>query len=112
MGSKLALIIGFGFVIMALAFSGDLMAVQVIHSQLDAISVSVSKMISYHGTLTQSAIDFAQKDGKTHIVPISTNAVQLGDVYEYRLYRYYEPLFMSKERLEISIRRSAVVGYY
>ncbi len=111
MGSKLALIIGFGFIIMALCYAGDLIAIQVIHSQLDAISLTVSQHISYYGTLVQKTIDFVEKDGKTHIVSLS-GPVQIGEVYEYRLYREYDPLFMGDEVMEISIRRSAVVGYY
>ncbi len=96
---------------LALAFSGDLIAIQVIHSELDAIALSVSHQISFHGMLTDSIRDFAEKDGKTHIVPIS-EAAMVGEAFEYKLWRYYEPLFVSEERMEISIRRSAVVGYY
>ncbi len=111
MGSKLALIISMGFIVMALAFSGDLIAIQVIHSQLDAISITVSRMISYSGTITSEIESFATKDGKTYIYS-PNQAVKVGSAYEYYLYRYYDPLFISSETMRITVRRSAVVGYF
>lgn len=111
MGSKLAIILSFGFFIIAMFFSSDLICIQIINSELDALAIQVSHLISYYGVLNETVEDFATKDGKTYIVAIS-NVVQRGEPFEFILYREYEPLFMEPSPMRISIRRAAVVGYY
>lgn len=112
MSSKLAFILSFGFIVLMFCFSGDLLAVQIIHSDLEAIAVTVGHEISFAGTLTQNIVDSVQKDGKTFIVSHSEDGVKMGEAYHYEIYRYYDPLFMDSKPLCISIKRSAVIGYF
>lgn len=106
----MAFILSTLFILLTLAFSGDLIAIQAIYSELDARALNVSHLISINGGPTAAVLSYAETNGVS-FVSIST-AVRVGEPFEYRLEKYYDPMFMDDEPILVSIRRAAVVGYY
>lgn len=111
MASKLSFILSLGFFLMAMLLGGDLITIQIISSQLDAMALQVAHRISYSGALTQATIDYVEADGKTHIVSLSSG-VKEGETYYFVLYRVYKPLILEPDDFPIAVKRGAIVGYY
>jgi len=111
MASKLGTILSLLFVSLTLAILGDLGAIQIIHSDLDALALTVGYQISSNGLITESLKGFVNKDGKTTLVSLTQGPVALGGTIEFALSRVYHPLIVRKEDMAITVKRSAVIGY-
>ena len=117
MSNKLALILGTLFIVITIIFGTDLIMIQSVYASLDALSESVSfKISSYYinddGSVSSSVTEFLFDQYQTYLVSNNddkTNFVE-GDVYTYILYKKYTPLFIATEPINISIKRSAVIG--
>ncbi|MCQ2797010.1 MAG: hypothetical protein MJ241_00940 [Bacilli bacterium] len=110
MGSKLGFILTLFFIIEVIAYSGDLYSIQAIHSSLDAAALTIAKVISLEGTLTQEALSLIEKN-KAVIGVENSYATRPGDVFVFTLSREYDPLVMSQSTVTVSVTRSTVIGY-
>ena len=112
MAYKLGFILSSIFIVALFVMYGDIMAVQVIYTNLDAISVAAGCMISMKGRITNEVILLAEQEANAHIEPVGDQSGMFGSIYEFRLYTYYTPNMIADHDLEVSIVRSVVIGYY
>ena len=111
MGYKLGLLLSSVFMMMVLLFGGDLFCITTIRSSLDSLSLIVSYRIGIDGYVSDKTKNLVKESGASLIV-YSSNIPRLGDTLEYGLFKEYKPLVISKNTIDISIKRSAIVGYY
>lgn len=112
MGAKMGLILSFLFVIMTFLFASDLMSIQLIYTNLDAVATTAGHLIIESGSITPEIIEFVSKRANATINCLEYCSPRFGDTYIYNVTTTYDSMFMSEDPLVISITRSVVIGYY
>lgn len=100
------------FVCMFFLFSGDMISLQFIYSDLDAKSVTISYLISDHGFLDDSFISYIENKYNVDFVSADNYSPLFGEEVTYIIAKEYKPLVMSKEIMTVSIKRTTVIGYF
>lgn len=112
MGYKMGFILSLIFVVQLFVMVGDLMSIQFIYTNLDAISVTAGHIISQKGMITDEVIRLCENEGNAQIVQVGENTPMYGSIFEYKIYTSYEPYIIKNEPMEIYVIRSVVIGYY
>lgn len=100
------------FVAMFFMFSGDMISLQFIYSDLDAKSVTISYLISEHGSIDEGLINYIEDKYNVDFVSADNYSPLFGDEVTYVIAKTYKPLMMSKEVMTVSVSRTTVIGYY
>ena len=112
MAYKLGMIISMLFLATLFVFTGDLISIQIIYTNLDAVSVVAGNLISIRGGIDQEIVNLVYEQSGGHIEALGDETPMLGAVYEYKISRDFTPWVMSNNPMEISVSRSVVIGYY
>ena len=112
MGYKLGLIISMIFLAQLFVFTGDLISIQIIYTNLDAISVVAGNLISSRGGLDEEIVNLVYEQSGGHIEALGDETPMWGAVYQYKISREFTPWVMSNNPMDISVTRSVVIGYY
>ena len=112
MSYKIGLILSMLFLAQLFVFTGDLISIQIIYTNLDAVSVVAGNLISSRGGLDEEIENLVYEQSGGQIMAIGDETPMFGAVYEYKIVREFTPWVMSNEPMEISVTRSVVVGYY
>ena len=112
MSYKISFILSMVFVCMFFLFSGDMISLQFIYSDLDAKSVTISYLISDHGSLDSNFISYIENKYQVDFVYADNYQPLFGDEVTYVIAKEYKPLAMSKDIITISIKRTTVIGYF
>ena len=100
------------FVVMFFLFAGDMISLQFIYSDLDAKSVTISYLISEKGKIDDQLIAYVESKYNINFVSADNYSPLFGDEVTYVISETYKPLVMSSEELNVSIKRTTVIGYY
>lgn len=112
MGYKFAFMLSLIFVVQIMLLGGDIVNVQAIYGQLDALSMSVNQLIARQGKITTSVEELvASYDAEINCVPGYCMTL-FGSTYKYEITKAYTPLIMAKESMTIKVSRAVVIGYY
>ena len=112
MSSKLGVMLSSLFIIVAFLFSFDIINVQFLYADLDAKSVNITYLISRSPKLDR--VFWTDVSERYHVL-ISCNkygATTFGEEIDYELSTSFKPFIMSQENVEVSIKRTAIVGYF
>ena len=113
MSYKLGLILSLAFMMSVLLLAADLLNVAIIKNSLDALSLTVSYRIAQEGTLSNGTKQLISSYGARYrLEDGEREAFRIGDTVTYFLEKDYQPFVLGKETRQISVRRSAVIGYY
>ena len=112
MAYKMGFLLSLIFIVQLFVLAGDLMAVQVIYTNLDAISVTAGEIISRKGGITQEVIDLVEQEAGATITAVGDNTPLFGSAFRYRIAKEYDPFLLSSDNFEIAVTRSVVIGYY
>ncbi|MBR0033590.1 MAG: hypothetical protein IJQ40_00520 [Bacilli bacterium] len=112
MSYKVAFILSMLFIVQLFVFATDLMSVQIIHSNLDAVSVTAGNIISTKGSINEDVIALVQNEAGASIEAIGDETPLFGAVFEYKISKTYQPVFFASKPMEIAVVRSVVIGYY
>ncbi len=112
MAYKLGMIISMLFLATLFVFTGDLISIQIIYTNLDAVSVVAGNLISIRGGIDQEIVNLVYEQSGGHIEALGDETPMIGAVYEYKISRDFTPWVMSNNPMEISVSRSVVIGYY
>lgn len=112
MSYKISFILSMIFVVMFFLFAGDMISLQFIYSDLDAKSVTISYLISEHGSLDNDFIDAIETKYNIDFVTADNYSPLFGDEVTYVIARQYKPLVMSQDTMTVSVKRTTVIGYY
>lgn len=113
MSYKLGLLLSLTFLMAVLFLAGDMMNLASVKASLDALGTVVSYRIASDGTVNESTerlissygATFRYEDGKKPLF-------RIGEIVTYYLEKGYDPFVVSKSTMRVSVKRSAVVGYY
>lgn len=112
MSYKIGFILSLLFIAQLFVFAADLISVQMIYTNLDAVSVTAANLISLHGGLDDSIANLVYEQTGGSIEEVGDTPPLYGAVYTFRLYKDYTPWVMSNKPMTISITRTVVIGYY
>lgn len=112
MSSKIGYLLSMIYVVMFIALGVDLITIQYAYSALDSKSVSISYLISEHGTLDDSLIETIEKRYNVDFTCTGNCAPLFGDEVQYKISTEIKPIIVSKETITITINRSTVIGFY
>ncbi len=112
MGYKLGFILSMIFLAELFVFTGDLIAIQVIYTNLDAVSVVAGNLISSRGGLDEEIVNLVYDQSGGYIEAIGDETPMYGSVYHFKISREFNPWIMSSNPMNIAITRSVVIGYY
>ena len=112
MSYKLGLILSIAFMMSVLLLSSDLMNVAIIKNSLDALSLTVSYRMASEGRVSQGTRQLIESYGATLTIEDEREAFRIGDTVIYFLAKDYQPFVLGKDTRQVSVRRSAVIGYY
>lgn len=111
MAYKLGLMLSIVFVMSVMLLGGDIIGISSVHSSLDALSLVVARAIGKEGKVSSATFQLVRSyDAKIRFDSLKTPAV--GEKLSFTLSQYYQTFVISKERLEITVRRTVIVGYY
>lgn len=111
MAYKLSFLLSLFFVVEVIAYAGDLAAVSLINSSLDAAAVTASYRISLEQGLSEATIALVKNDCGGTIERVGEGAIRLGDNFTFRIYRNYSPLILADGSMRVTVTRSALIGY-
>lgn len=112
MAYKLGFLLSLFFVIQVIAYSGDVAAISMIHTSLDAVAVTASYEISLHSKITPEIVAYVKEEADASIEQTGSGTVAFGQPLTFRVFRTYDPLIISSSIMTISVTRSAVIGYF
>lgn len=111
MAYKLGLMLSIVFVMSVMLLGGDIIGISSVHSSLDALSLVVARAIGKEGKVSSATYTLVRSyNVRLRYDNLKTPAV--GEKLTFTLTQYYETFVMSKKRLEISVKRTVIVGYY
>ena len=111
MAYKLGLMLSMVFLMAVMLLGGDIIAVSSIHSSLDARALVVSRNIGKEGCVSENTLFLVQEHQAT-LEYEELHFPAVGDNLTFLLYKDYESFVLSKNPLRISVKRTAIVGYY
>lgn len=112
MGSKLGLILSFLFVINVFLLGSDLINLQIIHANLDAVAMTAGHLIVEQGGITAEISAFVEERANASIFCTNNCTPRFGDTYIYNVTTTFETIMMSQDPMVITITRSVIIGYY
>ena len=112
MSSKLGAILSLIFIAFFVALSADIITIQYLYSDLDAKSTSIAYIISKYGKVTDALETTIEDRYSVDFTCLSYCNSVPGDVVDFVLSTNYQPIFISKTPITISIKRQTIIGYY
>jgi len=112
MAYKLGFLLSLIFIVQLFLIAGDLLAVQAIYTNLDAVSVTAGQIISIKGGITTEVVALVERETQGTITAIGDNVPMFGSPFEYKISKTYNPSILSTKEMEIAVKRSVVIGYY
>ena len=114
MSYKFGLLLSMFFLIQVFLFSGDLACIQSIHSQLDAVALTASYQISMQGAITDGIRSFVFQEcgADIYYVDQKEEGKAYGEAISFYVSKKYLPFIISSEAIVVTVRRTAVIGYF
>lgn len=113
MSYKLGLLLSITFLMSILLLFGDLLNVSIIQNSLHSLSLVFSYRIQKEARITTELTSLVHSYGATYTVETGgRTAFRIGETITYRLSKDYTPFIMRKGTMHVTVRRSAVIGYY
>ncbi len=111
MSFKISFILSLTFLVQILILGGDLIALQFVHSHLDAIAQTTSFRIAKAGRIDDATITWLEQRDIT-LSCLSNCSPRFGDTLSFSLNQNYDPLIIHNDTISVSVTRYAVIGYY
>ena len=113
MSYKLGLLLSISFMMAVLLLSGDLINVSIIKNSLNALGLTVSYRIAAEGHISSALLRLVDSYGASFTLEDGERqSMRIGDTVTYSLSKDYDPFVLKKGVMNITVRRSAVIGYY
>lgn len=111
MAYKLGLMLSMVFLISVVLLGGDIIAVSSIHSSLDALSLVISRNIGKDGYVSSQSKTLVDDHG-ARLIYEENRVPAVGESLTFLLQKEYATMVLSKDPLMITVKRTAIVGYY
>jgi hypothetical protein len=97
---------------MVFLFCCDVISIQYIYSDLDAVSLTVGYLIAKEAYVSQRTLAFIQEVSPGTRIEYNNSYMMFGETFQYKLCKDYKPAIIGTESVTISVSRSAVIGYF
>ena len=111
MAYKLGLLLSMVLVMSVMLLGGDIICVSSIHSSLDALSLVVSRSIGREGAISDALKETIASHGADFTYD-GPKVPCVGERIDFSLSKEYQSFVLSKETMKITVKRTAIVGYY
>lgn len=112
MSYNLGMILSMTLVIAFFLLGGDMISLSYCYSSIDSSAITIGYIIAKEGRVNEEIINRIEETYNVTFASISPENPSVGDVVDFVIYRYYNPLIMATEPIRIEASRSTVVGYY
>ena len=112
MSSKIGAILSFIFVALFFFLSVDVICLQFSYSDLDSKGITIGYYIAKECRVDANFINYLNSRYNVKISNISESDIYYGDVVEFNVSSSYTPLIISNKPIDLTIKRSTVIGYY
>lgn len=113
MSYKLGLLLSLTFLMSILLLSGDLVNITIIKNTLHSLSLIVSYRLQSEYQISSETKKLIESYGATYTLEsVGRNAFRIGETVTYYLRKDYAPFVLGREVMHVSVRRSAIIGYY
>jgi len=112
MSYKIGFILSMLFIIQIFVFAADLMSVQIIYTNLDAVSVTAGNIISSKGGINEEVVALVKDQAGASIEAIGDETPLFGSIYQYKISKHYVPIYFASKEMDVTVVRSVVIGYY
>ena len=112
MSSKIGTLLSLIFIAFFVALGSDLLTIQLLYSDLDAKSTSIAYIISKRGNAGDDVANLVEERYGVEFTCLTYCNSAPGDVVDFVISRDYQPVFISKKPITISVKRQAIIGYY
>ena len=112
MAYKLGFILSLIFLVQLFILLGDIVSIQMINTNLDAVSVTAGYLISQSGRITDQVRNLVMNEAGATIESTGEESPLIGGLFTFKITREYEPLIIKEDVMEISVERSVVIGYF
>ena len=109
---KIGLILSTVFIVMFFMLGVDMLSIQFAFSDLDAKSTSIAYQIAQHGQIDNDFKSYLEQMYNLTISDISNQYPLFGEEVDYKLSKEITTILVSSGGMDISIRRSAVIGFF
>lgn len=110
MGSSLGFLLSLFFLVQAMAFAGDLCSLQMAYSTLNSVATTAANHISVKGFADEEIREVIYEQAQAYLtIPDETYSV--GETVVFEVWRDYKALFISKDPMKLTVKRSIIVGY-
>lgn len=111
MSYKVGFLLSLVFIMSLFVLASDIVSIQIIYTNLDAVSLTVGNMISQKASITQEMKDLVYTQTGGNLVEVGENLKLLGTPFKYKITRSFDPVILKSEEMEITVVRSVIVGY-
>ena len=108
----MGLILSMILVVSFFLLGGDMICLSYAYSNLDSASIAIGYSIAKSGKTDSDFLSSLEDKYNIYFESISPNNPSVGDVVDFVIYSYYDPLVLSNTVLTLKASRSTVIGYY
>lgn len=112
MSNLYSYILSLFLLIPTLLFSSDLFALSAIRNEVEQKSTTLSLRISISGGDYKRFEEEISNEQMVLTCLVGCNNPQVGESVKFRVSKFYKPLFISKNTIEVASTRTALIGYY
>lgn len=112
MSYKLGLLLSMVITVAFFLLGGDMICLSSAYSDLDATSITIGYVIAKSGKTDERFLKAIEDTYNVSFVSISPKNPAHGDVVDFVISRYYSPLILSDNLINLKASRTTVVGYY
>ena len=112
MGYKVGFLLSLLLIIQLFVLAGDILAAQIIYTNLDAISITAGHIISTKGEITEELRKYVKDQTGGEISAVGDETPLFGSVYTFMIVKEYRPMNRFTKNTEVSVVRSVIIGYY
>ncbi len=112
MSYKVGLILSTVFIVLFFLLGMDMLTIQFAFSDLDSKSTAIAYSIAEHGLIDEDFKSFIEQKYNVEMSNISNQYPLFGEEVDYTLSRSVKTMLVSNGNMNISIKRSAIIGYF
>lgn len=110
MGSSLGYLLTLFLLVQGMAFAGDLWALQVATNSLNGAASTAVRYIASVGKVDRILRRRLLDEAKCTI-NLPDKTYKVGDLLSFTLTREHQPIYLSKDPMTLTVKRSVIVGY-
>lgn len=112
MSSSLGFMLSLVYVIVMMAYAGDLCRMQTIYAEIDEVAATAGKMITRRWKIDETVVEFVESHD-AHILDCNPSGATFSEYsnFSFQIWKTYRPLAFDGESKKLAVNRTVVLGY-